>query len=1012
MKIAALFLFVFLLLGSSVFSQSEIFNSTQQKGCGSDAFSEILRKDATYLKQEQLQNLALSKRAQARQNRTIQKKVTSLNDANLILMNPAPVPKVLTDMVIPIVFHIISDNPDAITDQMIFDALVQLNDAFGHRNLYGVDTLGTDTHIQFCLAKRTPAGGKTNGIDRVKSYYQDVDVDLESGELAKLTVWDQTKYANVWLVNSIKGEIPPTVFECGNWTRVGYGGYASAGFGAVVSGLSAPLVAHELGHYLSLLHTFQGQNCLNNDCTTDGDMVCDTPPDRSTKPSSCTAPENSCGTDLLSGPFTKDMADNVTNFMDYGSCPSVFTQGQAERMQDFVTIFSGGNLLTSNGCSELCADNISATFNWDGNPYPETGSKVEFNNTSSGSTDFEWYVNGTLEANTHEFEKTFATTGSYAVKLLAYNATKSCYASYTGNVIVNCGVDARFSPSKRIIASSSTIYQDTVTFVNTSYNAVTYQWFMTDSTGNNFSMVSTAKDLPYTFLSPGNYRIYLTASKAACTDISSTYTLRVDNPKQDPSLAIWSVNCYKTDSIRVFFSVLNNGYDTIPAGVSVKFYDQIPYNNSLTALKNTFYTPNYIVGKCSQSYTAIIATSRAQLDSILGYVNQENPGVELNPNNNQTAYRNFRFKYAVYPSNDTTVYINDLINLKIKSTGEPMSTIQWISNGALSCFSCMSPSFTIADTTTIKTIAKTTYDCYDSTFGRINIFPIDISIANNRIDCYKDDSLLVRSTICLGNHYTAFKKPITIKFYDAIDTLASTTNVLGDFILPVSTSFNNSCTTIEQIIKKTSTGFVSYYINQDQNQFEQVLTNNHASSLYIPFQISSSTNSFDLYRREPIQIHVDHFGDSVVSLKWTPNIGLSCDSCFDVTVSTNVNTYYQLKAKTLYDCTDSAGVNINVYYQKSLALPNVFTPNGDGLNDYFYVIAGKDVSKVREFVIFNRWGRKVFEKKNIIPNSYSGGWDGTTNGQQAEMGTYVYNVTLEFLDGSIKNYNGTISLIR
>ena len=76
------------------------------------------------------------------------------------------------------------------------------------------------------------------------------------------------------------------------------------------------------------------------------------------------------------------------------------------------------------------------------------------------------------------------------------------------------------------------------------------------------------------------------------------------------------------------------------------------------------------------------------------------------------------------------------------------------------------------------------------------------------------------------------------------------------------------------------------------------------------------------------------------------------------------------------------------------------------------MIAGKDVSKVREFVIFNRWGRKVFEKKNIIPNSYSGGWDGTTNGQQAEMGTYVYNVTLEFLDGSIKNYNGTISLIR
>lgn len=1012
MKISLLFLVFLAFICNTSYCQQSLNALSAVKGCGFDRFSEIIRKDATYAKMEQLQNVQLSKMAHSRNATLNQKKVSSVNDGNIKLLNPPPSPAVLPDLVIPIVFHIVNNNPNAITDLMIQNAMVDLNDAFAHRNAYASDTLGFDTHIQFCLAKRTPDGGKTNGIDRITSYYQDVDVDLESGELPKLAVWDQKKYANVWLVNSIKGEIPPTVFACGKWTRVGYGGYAGAGSGAVVSGLGAPLVAHELGHYLSLLHTFQGMNCINNDCTLDGDQVCDTPPDKSTKPSSCTSPENSCNTDLNSGPFTKDMPDNVTNFMDYGSCPSVFTLGQAQRMHDFISIFSGGSLLTSDGCSEPCADNIQASYNWNTNPYPAINSTVDFKNTSTGSTNFEWYVNGSKVASTDDYQNSFTTAGSYTVKLLAYNASKSCFASYTGNVIVNCGVDARFSPNKRIIASSNNIYQDTVTFVNTSYNADTYQWFMSDSSGNNLSMISTTKDLVYTFLAPGIYKTYLVATKAACTDISGTYSLQVDNPKQDASVAIWSVNCYKTDSVRVSFSVINNGYDTIPLGTSVKFYDQVPYNASAKLMNNTFYTPNYILGKCSTTFTTIIAPSRSNLDSISAYVNQDDPSNELNPFNNQTAYKNFRLKYSVLPPNDTTVYINDTLNLKLKSTGEAIKSIQWSTNATLDCFTCLSPTFVISDTTIVKSMAKTTYDCYDSTTTRINIFPIDIGISNNSIYCYKNDSLLISSTICLGNHYTALKKPTELKFFDALDSLATATNVLGTYTIPSSTLFKNSCTTIENIISKTSTPIVSYYVNTNHSMFEQILTNNQTSISYEPFRLTTTTNPLDIYRREPTLINVSHLGDSITSLKWVPSGGLSCDTCLSPTLQLTTNKYYQVNARTKYDCTDSLGININVYFQNTLALPNVFTPNGDGLNDYFYVIAGKEVAKVKSFVIYNRWGKKMCEKNNIFPNDYYGGWDGTTNGKAAEMGTYVYDIILIFIDGSTQNYHGTISLIR
>lgn len=1007
MKRTSLLFLLFVLVAKFTIGQE----SNNSKGCGSENFTAILRKDPIFAATEKNQNLQLKNKAQARKNVLLSKKVSSINDSKIVLLN-APPPAPLIDITIPIVFHIVNDNPDAITDQMIFDALVQLNDAYAHRNVYASDPKGVDTHIQFCMAKKTPDGGKTNGIDRIKSYYQNVDVDLEAAQLPKLSDWDPTRYANVWLVNHILGEIAPSTFSCGTWSRTGYGGYASAGVGTVVSSLAAPLVAHELGHYLSLLHTFTGMNCVNNDCTTDGDQVCDTPPDRTNKGASCASPENSCNTDTLSGPFTTDVPDNVTNFMDYGNCPSMFTLGQAQRMQDFISIFSGGSLLSSDVCSEPCADNIQASFNWNTNPYPIIGSTVDFANTSTGSTDFEWTVNGILQGNTFNYQQSFPAAGTYKVNLKAYNATRSCYASYSGNVIVNCGVDARFSPNKRIVASTTTIYQDTVTFANTSYGADTYQWFVSDNTGNNFTMVSTDKDYLNSFANFGYYKIYLVASKASCVSTSQTYTLQVNDPRQDAGVTIWGVNCYKNDSLRVNFTVHNYGYDTIPKGTTIRFHDQIPYNKLMPTLNNVFYTTNDILGHCDQGYTTIIATSRPKLDSISAFVNQDNPSVEISNFNNEGDYRGFRLKYKVSPSNDTTVYINDLIPLKISAKGEPIKSVQWYSNGSLSCTNCLNPSFTITDTTNIKSIAFTQFDCTDSTFTRINIFPIDISIVNNKIDCYQNDSVLITSTICLGNHYTSFKKPIDISYFDAVDSLGNGTHLLRSFTLPTSTSFTNSCTTIKQVVQNPSSSLINYIINNNQNQFEPILTNNRANAGFSPFKISTPIQTIDLYRREEKAIQVDHTGDSITYLKWTPSLGLSCDTCLDVLLNTNATTSYKLLATTKYDCRDSVEIKVNVYFQNKVALPNVFTPNGDGLNDYFYVIAGKDVSLVKSFLIYNRWGKKVFEKNNAFPNDYASGWDGTTNGKNAEMGTYVYTIILEFSDGSSKSYNGTISLIR
>jgi gliding motility-associated-like protein len=976
--------------------------------CGADAYQQLLRKDPMYVSRENVLNEKIRAWVmQAAGQRNIRISENNVGNNNVVVA-PMSVPVVT----IPVVFHIVNQNAAAITDQMIIDAVAELNKAFAHVGIYGTDPKGVDTRIQFCLATRTPDGGKTNGIDRINSYYQNIDVDLEAGKLNALSTWDPSKYANIWLVNSIQGEIPPSIFECGKWERMGYGGYAGPGSGLVVSSLSTPLVAHEMGHYLSLLHTFQGTNCVNNDCTTDGDKVCDTPPDRSIKSSSCTSPENSCNTDTVSGPFTTDVPDNISNFMDYGSpCPSVFTQGQADRMMAFLNVFSGGSLLTSDGCSAPCPDNVVASFNFDGNPHPIVGSTVNFINTSIGALTYEWYLNGTLVGTTNNYSNTFTATGTYKVVLKALTATASCYSTYTANVFVNCGVDARFSPNKRIIASAAGVYKDPVSFLNKSYGATAYNWYVSDELGANEQMVSTSTDLLYDFLKPGSYKIRLVASAGTCISNSPIYTLQVDNPAADGQINIYSVSCYKKDSVRVVFGVRNNGYDTIPAGVSVNFYDRYPPVPGPIKMLNSFSTDQIILGKCEKVYTHIVKAPRLNLDSISLVFDEENSVAELNEANNRTNRKDFKFKLLLFPK-DTTVRVNTMLTIKDSTAPDKLASIKWSSSkGLLSCTTCSNPVLSVIDTSLVKATAISVFGCEDSTFADIKVFPVDLSINNLNVRCYKSDSLQITSTVCLDNHYTSLYKPTHIRYFDRDSTLPNS-KFLGSGWIVSSQSFAGNCATITHIVRNQDVTNVVAYLNSGLVPFETNTANNKVSVAYVPFSIRFNPTQIDVYRGEPTTLQPINSGEKATTIVWTPTQGLSCTGCLTPVLTTNVNGLFKIVGTTALFCKDSATLQVNAYYRSHIALPNAFSPNGDGLNDVFYVIAGKDVKQVKQFQVFNRWGQKMFEKTNGKTNDINFGWNGYYNGQLVAQGTYVYQIVIELLSGELEIHKGNISVLR
>ncbi|MCX6231181.1 MAG: gliding motility-associated C-terminal domain-containing protein [Bacteroidetes bacterium] len=88
-------------------------------------------------------------------------------------------------------------------------------------------------------------------------------------------------------------------------------------------------------------------------------------------------------------------------------------------------------------------------------------------------------------------------------------------------------------------------------------------------------------------------------------------------------------------------------------------------------------------------------------------------------------------------------------------------------------------------------------------------------------------------------------------------------------------------------------------------------------------------------------------------------------------------------------------------------IPNAFTPNSDGLNDYFKVETAGEFTEYH-MVIYNRWGNLIFESNN--PNV---GWDGKYNGNEIESGVYTYNVIFSGKDfKQRRELNGKVTLIR
>lgn len=251
---------------------------------------------------------------------------------------------------IPVVVHVIHlgeavGSGSNISDQRIKDALKSAADRFLNASPQSVPV-----EVRFELAKRSPTGEPTTGINRVDgrsvTNYQTGGISWTLGDggadaiaIKNLSRWPRDRYYNIWVCHDIAGNIAGYANYPTTWT------YEGTVMDYRYMSTSSVTLAHELGHAFNLAHTFDGDSdgaaCPPNaDCATQGDRVCDTPPHRR---SECSA--SSTCTDTSGNPYT-----NVSrNVMSYCGTRNIFTQGQKDRVKAALFAPTRFSLVESDG---------------------------------------------------------------------------------------------------------------------------------------------------------------------------------------------------------------------------------------------------------------------------------------------------------------------------------------------------------------------------------------------------------------------------------------------------------------------------------------------------------------------------------------------------------------------------------------------------------------------------------------------------------------------------------------
>lgn len=181
-----------------------------------------------------------------------------------------------------------------------------------------------------------------------------------------------------------------------------------------------------------------------------------------------------------------------------------------------------------------------------------------------------------------------------------------------------------------------------------------------------------------------------------------------------------------------------------------------------------------------------------------------------------------------------------------------------------------------------------------------------------------------------------------------------------------------------------------------------ILTSN--SQTYQTFDYDTATSQ--ICSNDSLKVTVEQV-EPGAKYKWSPTRFFSSYSDIPVTYAriTHDSKIY-VEVEDIYGCRNTDSLKVNTKKCCEMFFPTAFTPNNDGRNDVFRPLT-IGYREVESFRVVNRYGQAVYETADPYNNS----WDGSFNGQPAELGTYFYQIRF-MCDNEKVTQGGEVILIR
>ncbi len=193
--------------------------------------------------------------------------------------------------------------------------------------------------------------------------------------------------------------------------------------------------------------------------------------------------------------------------------------------------------------------------------------------------------------------------------------------------------------------------------------------------------------------------------------------------------------------------------------------------------------------------------------------------------------------------------------------------------------------------------------------------------------------------------------------------------------------------------------------------FSSMVKTRWADFSYAPFALAITSPPFALAGVDTIIWKYDTIqlgASGGVNNNWQPPYNLTCSNCPDPFAFPEQSSIYYLTVADDKGCEDYDSLRILVRDKpfSKFFIPDVITPNGDGINDYWFI---RDLERYPDnsVKIVNRWGDEVFSEK-----PYAQRWRGTWKGNELPGGTYYYLIFVRNSEGQEGKFDGPLTILK